>query len=99
MAIRITCIEKDNGNHQNKHEGITRLGWRNDDNGNVGNSSRAAMVEFIEKYGDKSVYVRDRNDDVAYVDVVTPKERDRTKYLRTYADGIFNDNLLALKEC
>lgn len=30
MAIRITCINKDNGDHENPNLAITHLGWINE---------------------------------------------------------------------
>lgn len=98
MSIRITCVSKAGGDHLNPHEGITDVCWKNEQTNAEGCSTREQMVDFIEKYGDHSVYVKD-NRGVAYVGVVTPKESWRKKFLRTFADGIWNDNLLALREC
>jgi Protein of unknown function (DUF3892) len=72
------------------HQHIADVRWRNATSGEIGESSRAKMVEFID--GGGVARVRDaRGDDVA-VGVVkaTPP------YIRTYADGIWTDNLLSL---
>jgi hypothetical protein len=96
MAVRITCINKDGGNHENPHEGITQFGWTNEETRAGGKSTRAEMVDFLEnKKG--SAYVKDGLGNVAHVGVVTSSRG--TKYLRTYADGKWTDNLLALPEC
>lgn len=62
------------------------------DGGKTGSSSRAEMVEFIET---NSGDVRVRNGKLEVkVGVITPKTG--AKYIRTYADGKWTDNLLAL---
>lgn len=96
MAVKITCISKDGGNHQNPHEGITNFGWVNEQTRASGNSTRAQMVEFLEKQGGVA-YVKDWNGNVAYIGVCTTTWG--TKYLRTYADSKWTDNLVALPEC
>lgn len=96
MAIRITCINKDGGNHQNPHEGITHFGWINEETRTVGKSTRAIMVDFLKNQGGKA-YVKDAGGNVAYVGVITPTNT--IPYLRSYADGKWTDNLLSLDEC
>jgi hypothetical protein len=99
MSVRVTCISKAGGNHLDRHEGITDVCWVNESTNAKGCNDRQSMIDFIEKNGHGSAYVRDSKGDVAYVGVVTPSESWRKKYLRTYADGVWNDNLLALSEC
>jgi hypothetical protein len=74
-----------------RHEHIASVRWRNPSDGNTGQSTRADMVKWIDGGGEARV--RDGNDDVM-VGVVkaTPP------YIRTYADGKWKDNLLALPE-
>lgn len=85
--IQIRCIIKLDRN--SKHEGITHVGdgttkW-----------TRAYVVARIEAK-DNNYFTRvDGNR--AEVGVVKPEHGE--KYLRTYADGKWNDNLLALMEC
>lgn len=95
MAVRIHCINKDGGNHYNPHEGITYCGWVADD-GSTGKSSRAEMIEFLEvKKG--TAYVQDSRGNRAYIGVWVSAAGN--KYLRTYADRVWTDNLLSLPEC
>ena len=96
MAVRITCISKDGGNHQNPHEGITNYGWVNEQTRATGNSTRTQMLDFLERQRGVA-YVRDRNRNVAKIGVWTSVYGH--KYLRTFADGKWTDNLLALPEC
>ncbi len=96
MSVRITCISKDGGNHENPHVAITDLGWKNEETGETGNSTRLAMYEWIkEKNG--HAYVRDGSGNTARVG--TAETAKGTKYVRTYRDNTWTDNLLALPEC
>lgn len=96
MAVRITCIKKDGGNHYNPHEGVTDYGWVNEGTGATGTSSRAQMIQFLE--ADKGhAYVKDARGNVASIGVF--ESAAGNKYLRTYADGKWTDNLLPLPEC
>jgi Protein of unknown function (DUF3892) len=75
-----------------RHEHIAQVRWRNPVNGETGTSTRAVMVDFIaNKDGDARV--SDGNRD-ARVGVVQP--RIGAPFIRTYADGAWTDNLLAL---
>lgn len=95
MAIRIICITKDGGNHQNPYEGITHFGWVNEQTRATGRSTRATMVEFLDKQGGKA-YVKDIYGNIVYIGTV---ETQGLPYLRTYSDGKWTDNLLSLSEC
>lgn len=91
--VRITCINKDNGNHENPHEAITHFGWYNHANGKRGRSSRTDMVSYVE--GGNRAFVD--NGQKAYCIVKT--SRNGNKYLQTVADGRESNNLLELSEC
>lgn len=93
MAIRIHCINKDNGNHDNPHEAITTFGWVNETTGAKGKSSRAEMVKFID--GGGYAYVKNgTNSARCYT-----RQGRRFKFVQTYADRTPSDNLLRLSEC
>jgi len=92
--VRITCIKKDGGNHQNPHEGITDYGWVNS-SGKTGTSTRTAMVKWVES-GNKA-YVQDSQGNKAYCGVRTSSAGN--KFLQTYSDDSYNNNLLSLPEC
>jgi hypothetical protein len=84
--VRVTCINKQPRN--DSHEGITHLGgatwrWTRQE---VINSIEAKTNTFFTLVGGNR----------AEVGVVNGANG---KYLRTYADGKWNDNLLALPEC
>lgn len=96
MAVQIVCIKKDGGNHPNPHEGITDFGWMNEETRAKSMSTCMQMVEFIEKQGGRA-YVKDQLGNIAYIGIVTSALG--RKYLRTYADGTWTDNLLSLPEC
>jgi hypothetical protein len=90
MAIRFTAIRLSGGT---SHQHITRLWWINPATGKTGDNTRAEIVDWIETENGKA-YVEDRYGNRADVLVVTPASG--PKYLRTYADGMWTDNLLAL---
>lgn len=84
--LQVTCINKQP--RDNTHEGITHLG------GTGWKWTRAQVIQAIESK--QHSYFTQAGTKVAYVGVV---EGANGKYLRTYADGVWNDNLLALPEC
>ncbi len=92
MAIRFTAIRLSGGT-TNQH--ITHLWWVNPSTGKTGDNTRAQLVHWIENENGKA-YVEDGAGNRADVGVVTPAQGD--KYLRTYADGKWTDNLLALPQ-
>jgi hypothetical protein len=84
--VQVTCITKQN--RDSKHEGITHLG------GTGWNWTRKQVIDSIEAKTNTFFTKVDGNR--AEVGVVNGENG---KYVRTYADGKWNDNLLALKEC
>jgi hypothetical protein len=90
VAIKITHIRLAGGAG---HEHITHLWWTDPGSGQTGNNSRAQVVTWIEEEHGKA-YIEDRMKVRADVGVITPVRGQ--KYLRTYADGRWTDNLLAL---
>jgi hypothetical protein len=95
MSVRITCINKDNGNHTNPHEAITHYGWVNEDTDKRGRNDRPSMVKWVEEGG--TAYVKDAIGNVASCHVRTSSHG--TKFLQTRADDKCTDNLLSLPEC
>ncbi|MGV0039034.1 DUF3892 domain-containing protein [Mycobacterium colombiense] len=90
MSIRIVAVHLSGGF---THQHITWLWWADPTDGSSGNNSRAAIVDWIEGQNGRA-YVADPYGDVADVGVVAPSSG--PKYLRTHADGVWTDNLLAL---
>lgn len=90
--FEVNCITKPHS--ENRHEHITHIGnttaaWQ---------LSREEAIRRIE--GKQEVYYTvDRNTGHrAYIGVVR-EGGPRAAYLRTYADGVWNDNLLAQRQC
>ena len=85
---QITCINKQP--RDDPHEGITHLGnptagWK---------WPRQQVIDSINaKENTFYTLVNEKRADVGVVNGLNGQ------YLRTYADGIWNDNLLALAEC
>ena len=94
--VRITCINKEEGDHYDPHEGITRFGWVNEDTHATGNNSREEMIAFLERDRGQA-FVRDALGRIAWL--VVRVSRYGNKYLKTLADGRDTDNLLFLSEC
>jgi hypothetical protein len=93
-TIRITCINKDGGNHLNRHEGISHLGYL-DQNGTPGKCTRSELIKWLRE-GNKA-YVEDTSRNVAYIGIFTSVYG--TEYVATLRDGKPSDNLLSLPEC
>ena len=96
MAVRITCINKSQGWHEDPHHAVSRLGWINEETKETGNNSRLEIYDWLKKQ-DGVAYVRDAKGNKAFVG--TREHGDGTKFLQTYADRVWTDNLLALPEC
>ena len=90
--IEVNCITKPN--RESRHEHITHIG-----NTNTGwQLSREAAISRIESK-QESYYTIDRTTGrKVYVGVVREGGL-KPPYLRTHADGKWNDNLLAQREC
>ena len=96
MSVRITCINKAGGDHENPHVAIASLGWINEETNESATSTRLEMYDWIkEKNG--IAYVRDAAGN--QIRVGTAVTQYGTKYVRTYRDKVWTDNLLALPEC
>lgn len=84
--VRVTCITK--ADRDSKHEGITHLG------GNGWKWTRADVIASIEaKTNTFYTLVNGNRGDIGVVNGASGK------YLRTHADGRWNDNLLSLPSC
>ena len=71
------------------HQHIESLRWRNPETGQTGQSTRGEMVSWINEGGQAYVIVGSLRVGVRVVNVAPP-------YVQTYADGAWQDNLLAL---
>ena len=95
MPIRVICIKKSNGDHDNPHTAIESLSWIEDGTNNSGTYSRVVMYDWINRGG--KAYVQDTLGNKAYL--TTALSPSNTQYVRTIADGTKTDNLLQLPEC
>lgn len=88
---QVTCITKPNVN--SSHERITHLGnptnqWR---------WTREQVIASIDAGANTFFVIDPANGARANIGVV--RESGHTPYLRTYADGGWNNNLLSLTQC
>jgi hypothetical protein len=87
----VTCINKPNRSSAREH--ITHIGnvtgqWRLTREAAIGSiDSKVNAFYTVDRSTGKNVYVG------------VVREEGRVPYLRTHADGKWNDNLLALAEC
>lgn len=95
MSLRITCINKDNGNHENPYTAITHLGWVNESNGHSARWTRLEMYQFVKDQGE--AYVKDNYGNKGRL--IACETEEGTEYVKTAADGVESDNLLLLPEC
>jgi hypothetical protein len=84
--VQVKCINKQP--RHNPHEGITHLG------GQGWKWTRDQVIRSIE--AKTNTFFTQENGSRAEVGVV---DGPNGKYVRTYANGQWNDNLLALREC
>lgn len=87
----VTCINKPN--RESTHEHITHIGnaessWR---------ITRESAIERIEAKRESFYTLDPISRQKAYIGVV--REPGKAPYLRTHADGRWNNNLLSLSEC
>ena len=86
---QITCITKPHP--QSPHEHITHVGgagWK---------WTREKVIQSIDDKTNTFYVIDPKNQKRAYVGVV--RSAGKPAYLRTHADGDWNDNLLSLNQC
>lgn len=89
--FEVNCINKPN--RESKHEHITHIGhtinaWR---------LTREVAIQRIDNKAEAFYTVDPESKKKVYIDVV--REAGKNPYLRTHADGEWNNNLLAQQEC
>ena len=94
MAIRITCIKKDGGNHENPYVAISSLGWIDESTGEQKSSDRVQMYDWVRSGG--HAYVQSGGYKAR---LIAETSQRGTKYVKTEADNTRLDNLLKLPEC
>jgi hypothetical protein len=89
--FEVNCITKPN--RESRHEHITHIG-----NSNTGwQLTREAAISRIESKQESYYTVDKQTSWKVYIGVV--REAGKAPFLRTHADGKWNDNLLAQREC
>jgi hypothetical protein len=97
MSIRITCISKAAGDHENPYVAISKFGWVNLLNPTEKRSStRMEMYDIVAKGGLAYVYYRTGTIRSKLEAVTSPRG---TKYVRSVPNFTVKNNLLELDEC
>lgn len=91
--FRVTCINKDP--RLDTHESIKRLGGLNPD-GTTWSQTKDQVISYIDSHPADRLYTS-VGGKVSLVRVV--RDPGKAPYLRTHADGYYNNNLLSLVEC
>ena len=91
MAVRITCINKAGGHHEDPHVAIEHLGWTNEESGESGKSTRLTVYDWLKNKGGVA-YVKDRSGNKAYL--IPKVSRNGNPFVQTVADNTPTDNLL-----
>jgi len=94
MELQIVCINKPY-NHSNAHEAVTHYGYVDPSSRLTKIATRQDMVAWAKQPGNQA-YVMDNygNRVNCYVN-----HKGAIEFLQTHRDGVWTDNLLALKEC
>ncbi len=92
MAVRVTARRMSGGT---QHQHISQVKWTNEATDKSDVSSRAEMVKYVDEHAAGAAYVKEGN---TKVDVRSIHPSSGDAYIRTYADGTWKDNLLALPE-
>lgn len=95
MAVRITCINKANGQHENPYVALSHLRWVNDGTGRTDKSTREQMYDFVVKQNGEA-YVATGLTRARLIGAISPRG---TRYVKTVANNTERDNLLELPEC
>jgi hypothetical protein len=95
MSIKITCIKKNGGFHENAYTAIESLGWIEEGTNNNGRTTREEMYNWIKDGG--YAYVADIFGNKAKL--ITAISAHGTKFVKTEPDNTTTDNLLKLLEC
>jgi uncharacterized protein DUF3892 len=90
--IEITAVSFGQADQAKAHEHITAVLWRSAGT-SQGHTSRQAIVEWLSASVANQAVVANGSD---YVRVAVVRPADQAPYLRTQADGVWTDDLLAL---
>jgi hypothetical protein len=96
MAVRILCIKKDEGHHENPYVAIDYLEWVNERINVNGITDRTKIYDWI-KYENGEAYIVDQSGNKTYlIPAISPLGN---KYVKTVQDETVTDSLLLLPEC
>jgi hypothetical protein len=96
MAVRIICIKKDDGDHENPYVAIDHLEWVNDRIKVNGITDRTKIYDWIKNEKGEA-YIMDQFGNKTYlIPAISPKGN---KYVKTVIDETVTDSLLMLPQC
>jgi hypothetical protein len=95
MAVRIICIKKDEGNHENPYVAIEHLEWINERINVKGVTDRTKIYDWIKEENGEAYIIDQFGNKTYLIPEVSPQGN---KYVKT-ADDETVDCLLALPHC
>lgn len=96
MAVRITCVKKDNGFHENPFTAMSDFGWINEETGKKGISTRMQIYDYLKEGG--KAYVISADGQRIYLEISETLKG--TKFVTLSGNILPNDNiLLNLEPC
>jgi hypothetical protein len=93
MALEITGIRKPNP--QDPHEAVSHYRWYDDEDNTRGIDEREALISWMQSHK-VDAYVADG---ASKVWCGIRENSHGTKYLQTYSDSKYTNNLLSLPQC
>jgi len=96
MAVRIICIKKDEGKHENPYVAIDYLEWINERINVKGVTDRTKIHDWI-KEEDGEAYIIDQSGNKTYL--IPAVSANGNKYVKTVDDESKADCLLQLPQC
>jgi hypothetical protein len=95
QRVRIVCINKSGGDHLDANEAVSNYGWIYPGTVQYSKAIRQDMVDWLSRNGNSAYVETNGKQSECYVRTSV----NGTKFLQTYSDGYWNNNLLSLPEC
>jgi len=96
MAVRIICIKKDAGNHENPYVAIDYLEWINERINVKGITDRTKIHDWIKDENGEAYIIDQFGNKTYLIPAVSPQGN---KYVKTTVDEALTDCLLLLPDC
>ncbi|CAN5446422.1 hypothetical protein BH09BAC6_BH09BAC6_04490 [soil metagenome] len=96
MAVRIICIKKADGKHENPYIAIDHLEWVNERINVKGITDRTKIHDWIKDEQGEAYIIDKAGQKILLIPAVSPQG---IKYVKTVIDETVADSLLLLPDC